>query len=437
MADLDLDIQNYKLHDLESFFKLKKKYSLSDIENKEFEIREQLLSSGHVKGRFKADLIHFLAKARELLTQNHTDYVQRKPPTDIPKNWRLDNVDPPVTKDLPPTREHELVNHPNAKYVHSHHSQFFSGNLNPLDTRITTKYLTVDSRFRDNFFSSNASDFTVQLPTRLNKVVSMQLSAIDLPMAFYGISASYGNNFLYVYASQQFSESDPVSEFDIMLTIPDGNYTGADLISTINNLLCPRNEDGTMMDPESIFSYVQLKLDISVTGSGTGKVVIQPVYDTPIGNSINCLGLDFTKNIDGLPDNIDITSKIGWNLGFTQKKYAGCPNYVSDAMINPVSLKYLYLSIEDYQKNVNRLFLSAFHQTNLNDNILARISLKTGSFTTLVENDFNLLTEPRSYFGPVDIQRLRIRLYDDHGRILNFNNSNFSFVLVFKMVYDL
>ena len=106
-------------------------------------------------------------------------------------------------------------------------------------------------------------------------------------------------------------------------------------------------------------------------------------------------------------------------------------------MINPVSLKYLYLSIEDYQKNVNRLFLSAFHQTNLNDNILARISLKTGSFTTLVENDFNLLTEPRSYFGPVDIQRLRIRLYDDHGRILNLNNSNFSFVLIFKMVYDL
>ena len=128
MADLDLDIHNYSLYDLENFLKLKKKYSLSDIENKEFEIREQLLSSGHVKGRFKADLIHFLTKARELLTQNHTDYVHRKPPTDIPKNWRLDTTDFPVTKDLPSTREHELVNHPNSKYVHSHHSSFFSEN---------------------------------------------------------------------------------------------------------------------------------------------------------------------------------------------------------------------------------------------------------------------------------------------------------------------
>ena len=417
MTDLDLDIHNYSLYDLENFFKLKKKYSLSDIENKEFEIREQLLSSGHVKGNFKADLIHFLSKARELLTHNHSDYVNKKPPTEIPKNWRTDNIELPTTKEVPPTREHELVNHPNTKYVHSHHSQFFSGNLNPLDTRITSKYLTVDSRFRDNFFASNASDFTVQLPTRLNKVVSMQLSAIDLPMAFYGISASYGNNYLYLYASQQFSESDPISEYDIMLTVPDGNYTGADLIKTINTLLRPIDESGGLINPDSIFSYVQLKLDISDSGSGTGKVVIQPIYDTPIGNSINCLGLDFTKNINGLPDNVDITTKIGWTLGFTQKKYEGCPNYVGDAMINPVSLKYIYLSIEDYQKNVNCLFLSAFHQTNLNDNILARISLKTGSFTTLVENDFNLLTEPRSYFGPVDIQRLRIRLYDDHGRI--------------------
>jgi hypothetical protein len=38
---------------------------------------------------------------------------------------------------------------------------------------------------------------------------------------------------------------------------------------------------------------------------------------------------------------------------------------------------------------------------------------------------------------PVDIQKLRIRIYDDHGRILNMNNSNYSFCLDFKMLYDL
>lgn len=437
MVDLDLDIHNYSLNDLENFLKLKKKYSLDDIENNEYTIREQLLSSGLVKGRFKADLIQFLEKAREMLFQNHPDYQERKPPTEIPKDWRVDPANFPATKVGPSGREQNLIQHPNAQFVYSQPSNVFSGHLNPLDTRITNTYLTIDSRFRDNFYTSNASDFTVQLPTRMNKVVSMQLSAIDIPMAFYGVSASYGNNYLYIYASQQFAEGDPISEYDIMITIPDGNYTSQDLIDTINGLLCPKDDNGLMLDPDSVFSYVRLKLNITGSGSGTGKVVIEPVLDTVIGNSINCLSLDFTRDINGLPDNVDVSTKIGWTLGFTHKKYEGCSSYVADAMINPIPLKYMYLSIEDYQKSVNRLFLSAFHQTNLNDNILARISLKTGSFTTLVENDFNLLTEPRSYFGPVDIQRLRIRLYDDHGRILNLNNSNYSFVLLFKMVYDL
>jgi hypothetical protein len=62
----------------------------------------------------------------------------------------------------------------------------------------------------------------------------------------------------------------------------------------------------------------------------------------------------------------------------------------------------------------------------------------TGTFFTLLVNrDMNVVTEPRKYFGPVDIQKLRIRIYDDHGRILNINNANYSFCLVFKMLYDL
>jgi hypothetical protein len=54
-----------------------------------------------------------------------------------------------------------------------------------------------------------------------------------------------------------------------------------------------------------------------------------------------------------------------------------------------------------------------------------------------METDYNLVSEPRRYFGPVDIQRLRIRLYDEFGRILAMNQSNFSFSLTLKILYDL
>ena len=62
MENLDLDIHNYNLRDLERFFKLKPntKYTASDIELKSYQIREQLLNSGHINKRFKRDLIEFL-----------------------------------------------------------------------------------------------------------------------------------------------------------------------------------------------------------------------------------------------------------------------------------------------------------------------------------------------------------------------------------------
>jgi len=63
--------------------------------------------------------------------------------------------------------------------------------------------------------------------------------------------------------------------------------------------------------------------------------------------------------------------------------------------------------------------------------------LKASYFSLLMENDYNIVSEPRNYFGPVDIQRLRIRIYDERGNVLNMNNANFSFCLNFKLLYDL
>ena len=62
MEQLDLDINNYNINDLERFFQISPngKYSESDIELKEYNIREKLLASGHINKRFKRDLIEFL-----------------------------------------------------------------------------------------------------------------------------------------------------------------------------------------------------------------------------------------------------------------------------------------------------------------------------------------------------------------------------------------
>lgn len=436
MDKLDLDINNYSLKDIERFFQLKpnSKYNSSDIELKESQIREQLLNSGHVNKRFKRELINFLLLAKQWLIFVKCNNGEIKPPTTIPKNYRLDPLDFPISKE-PNSRTDELITRPTTQFVYSNTSDFFPGVINPLNTRIITKCLNIDTRFRDNLYNSQSSDFTIQLPTKFNKVVSMELSAIELPVAFYGISSSNGNNYINIKLLYSFDDhNDLILKHEGVFIIPDGSYTANDLIETINFVINKKADSLSHSDPDYIFKFIKFQLDINPNGSGSRRVTICREDDGDI--ILKDIIIDFTKNIEGLPDNTNISTKIGWNLGFTKPKYSGDIFYLAETIIEP-STKYIYLAIDDFNNNSNNHFVTAFNSSVLSTDVLARISIKGSFINSVVDNDFNLVTEPRLYFGPVDIQRLRIRLFDEFGRVLSMNNSNYSFCLTLKLLYDL
>ena len=262
----------------------------------------------------------------------------------------------------------------------------------------------------------------------------MQLSALELPVTFYSISSFYGNNFMYMSVAYT-DTSGNILVSDKMVVVPDGNYNSGDLLDKINKILAPVNTDDSLVNPNDIFSYIKLTLDITASGSGTGKVTIQP--DGERANRITNIIMDFTRDINGEVDNVEVSTKLGWNLGFIRRRYNGAVTYIADAIIDPASLRYIYLAVDDFCNSSHNHFVNVFNESIMNPNILARISIKGSYFSLLMENDYNIVTEPRSYFGPVDIQRLRIRLFDDRGRLLNMNNANYSFCLDFKMLYDL
>ena len=471
MENLDLDINNYSIKDIEQFFRLKPKtkYSASDIELKESQIRETLLNSGHINKRFKADLISFLTLAKNWLI--FVKCPHEKPPSVIPKNYKLDTYDTPLLKE-PMSRLEELIQRPETQFIYANNSEYFPGKINPLNTRVITKCLNIDTRFRDNLYNTQSSDFTIQLPTKFNKIVSMQLSSIELPNSFYSISAGYGNNFLFIKVNYNYfklknckklksqkddcecnedsnsssdndcedkikceSVEEKTTEIEKLFVIPDGNYTANDLIETLNFIISPKNTDLSIKNVDDIFSYIQFSIDVNSNGSGSRKVSIGPVLDND-EIAVNEIVLNFTKNITGQTDNANLYTKIGWNLGFTKPLYSGSSFYTADTMIEPFT-KYIYLAVDDFNNSSNNHFISAFNQSILNTDILARISIRGSINSNINENDFHLVTEPRHYFGPIDIQRLRIRLFDEFGRILSMNNSNYSFCLTMKLLYDL
>lgn len=430
MAEMDLNIDNYSITDLENFFKLKKgRYTDADIEQREYEIREQLLSSGHINKKFKKDLIDFLTEVKERLS-----YTVKKDdkPTTIAKNTILDRSNVPKSAELATSRTPLIIERPPTNYINVQQSEYYQGTMNPLATRIIPKNITVDTRFRNNYYSTSSSNFTVQFPTRLSKVVSMQLTSIELPRSFYNICAQYANN--YFYLEVYMNVNGVIVGSERMVVIPDGNYTPEGLISQINSILCP---GGTPTEDDAC-SYITFTLSAFGNGNGSGRTIVQPNFNYPQGDQIEQIVMNFGNDAAGNNDIQNIAKKLGWILGFVNIIYCESNYHISEKPLDCNPIKYLYLAVEDFNKSVNDSFVTAFEKNGLSPNILARISMYGNGYQNMIYNkDAMIVTETRKYFGPVDVQRLQVKLYDDAGRILNMNYSDYSFCLHFELLYDL
>ena len=114
------------------------------------------------------------------------------------------------------------------------------------------------------------------------------------------------------------------------------------------------------------------------------------------------------------------------------------------ARSKPNGSKYASMSawlIDDYNNNVNNYYISAYSDSINNRNILARINISNGGNakglyqSTETDGFSSQINRSRNYFGPVNIEKLRITLYDDYGRIINLNNMDWSFVLELETLY--
>ena len=74
-----------------------------------------------------------------------------------------------------------------------------------------------------------------------------------------------------------------------------------------------------------------------------------------------------------------------------------------------------------------------------NSDIFSIIPIKASSFdpgNLIVEMSGPLQDNSRSYFGPVNIERMRIKLLDDKGNILNLNGADWCITLIAEMLYQ-
>jgi len=422
----DLNIQNYQKHELIRMFELPDNYDRAIVETKETKMRENILNDKEISETIRMKTIQFLSSAKNIILEDQfkagaggggggAGSEQQKFIQNVNEIYNTSYDLKPIK--IEQDNDHMVQVRKEKPYLSSYPSEFFPGIINPLKKKVNRINLNIDTRFRENYYGSASTFFNMICPLQINNVMTMQLTAIELPLSFLNVCKQFKNNFFKI----------TVNNISETLFIPSGNYTPESIISVINTLLVNLGGD---------FQYVLFTINQN-TGDG-GKTVVG-INSTYTGSEPLDFSLDFQANGDGVfDDSTPLPLKFGWLLGFRNGVYINNQSYVSEAIIDMQPTKYVYLCVNDYNNNVGNSFYSAFNSSLLNKSILARITLLTNvSFATYSENNFNLVTYPRQYFGPVNINSLHIELLDPYGRVVGLDYMDFSFCLTFQTAYDI
>jgi hypothetical protein len=428
LLSLDLDVENYSIREIKRLFKLQDEYSVEQLHGQVDKFLASVNENEELTMGEKKKVVNFLNSLRVIMIRhlnngegmyNELDKVQNiELPNPIIANKSADKHGPENVI-IEGGRGAEIISKQHGeeddtgdfRMIKYKKDGTLGIGLNPLKTETITKCITIDTRFRDNYSTTMSTDFKCNLSEKLTKVVSMQLTALEIPTSYLVFSEATHNN----YFSYQVIESGNVSTVKT-IKVPSGNYSHSELLTIINNLISA-NDDS-----------IKVEVDVSSLGSGTGKTMIT----NEEGQLVN---LFFDRDENGVVDNVAIPLKFGWILGFRNNQYSGNKEYVSEGMYEDHGSRYMYLCINDHNNNTHDTYISMFNDSTFNRNILARISIKTPAFHILNETGLHLVTEPRKYMGPVNISTMNIQLLDEFGRIINLNNMDYSFCLSIESLY--
>ena len=271
-----------------------------------------------------------------------------------------------------------------------------------------TKYINIDTRFKDDYETNSLSKQNVTLPERYTDVRNISVVSAEIPMSYYNISSALGNNAFKI-------AEDTTEE---IIVVPDGEYTSASLVLAINGLILSHNEISiinktTITHTDSSHSHTQAVFDFSIDASGNRS-------------------------------RFGFKSSLGWLLGFRTPTFTftgtELSNFItngltSTAVANLSGPRYLYLVVDEFTSSGNQSsFVSPLPNSLINKNILARISVSKqdypfGSIMPANLSNGLLNTDVRSYTGKVDIQKLNVQLVNEFGNVIDLNGDDFSFCL--------
>ena len=472
MDNFDLNINNYSVKELEELLSLNKNYNSDDIGYNKNNICLKIVNDETISFDMKSKLEKFIDKVSVLLknaksrsSKNGGGDGGNRGSGDV----MMDNFVDQKTKMIRNTNNLIIEDSSavfNSKLEEPTHPGMnvddygtIRGVTNPFLINTILKGVNIDTRFRDNYYSTKSTNLNITLPFRLEKVVSYRIVGITLPLSYYNISQSYGNNIIQINIISNISGTVGVS---YNLILPDGCYSSTNNIYTSSATFIEQAiNDILTTDPNSpnnnpLCADLNLKYTINKTNGRSIFSQNTLVVGTVPYNFEIVTNVSYNVQTGNVEEDFSsvLMLKLGWMLGFRLARYTSSNtsppssytnfgSIVSEGICFTKNPLYGFLAIDDFNNNSNDYYMSVFANSISVPNIISKVNLT--QFTEMVgafqaaqgESSSNAINREKRFFGPVNIQRLKITLYDDLGRILDLNNMDWNLELAFECVYNM
>ena len=372
------------------------------------------------------------------------------------------------------------------------------GKLNPTLKNTTQRLIVLDSFFRQESSGPNIStDYTLDLSDHLTDVLSLRLWSIEVPLTYYVIDVNYGNTCFWVSdGTNNIAISIPSGNYipATFVTALNDAFTAAGFTFTSpvipvsynlsNYKITMKLNGGTYTPPSSstttaftistatklIFFDPTITLQCEITCVQNGLFLNQTLgWLMGYHNSIGTIPVDASGNTgDSVLDlngpryfilALDDYNQNHLNNGLVSitepSKVVKLPSYYSPdqpyicepsqfgqvaqlTQSSPRTLtqSQIYTINEILKNNVNNMELRAKAPTTTD--VFAIIPIKQAQNGGGLYVDFSgqLQDNRRTYFGPVDIERMRIRLLNDKGHVVNLNGADWAITIISENLYQ-
>ena len=110
--------------------------------------------------------------------------------------------------------------------------------------------------------------------------------------------------------------------------------------------------------------------------------------------------------------------------------------FISEGLFDAGGDRYIYLCINDFQYNNNISNIVCFDKSILSEDVIAKIPMINGKLSLIINDNNNTLAKLRRYNGPINLNRLEIKIIDHLGSIIHLNNMDFSLTLELEILYE-